>query len=100
MFIKQNIGGKPMTADELKLQISAGQSERDRLTMLFSEYVGDTVHVSKEKHLKSYKDALQKLIRGLTTAFMSSDPSSHELFTDSIELKPEAYKRLFDCYEI
>ena len=35
MFIKQNIGGKPMTAEELKLQISAVQSERDRLICYF-----------------------------------------------------------------
>ena len=71
MFIKQNIGGKPMTADELRIQIAAVQSERDHLTMLFSEYIGDTIHINKERRLKLHKDALQKLIGDLISCYLT-----------------------------
>jgi len=47
-FVKQNIGGKTIDIEELKLQISSAQIERERLDLLISEYMGDTV-MTKEK---------------------------------------------------
>jgi hypothetical protein len=47
-FIKQNISGNYMDPEELKLQISSVQAERDQLTMLLSEYVGDDISIRGE----------------------------------------------------
>jgi hypothetical protein len=37
-----------MNAEELKLQISSVQAERDHLKMLLSEYVGDDISIRGE----------------------------------------------------
>ena len=64
-FIKQNISGNYMDNEELKSQISSVQTERERLTMLLSEYVGDDILIKGERAVKSRKDSLWKLAEDL-----------------------------------
>ncbi len=52
-FVKQNIGGKTIDTEELKLQISSAQIERERLDLLISEYMGDTVMAKEERAVQS-----------------------------------------------
>jgi len=85
-----------MTSDELSLQISAVQSEKDRLELLFSEYIGDNVLVQKERNVKSHKEGMWNLIDDLTDAFSRSNPLTHELFSYSKEMKSEGLKGFFN----
>jgi hypothetical protein len=48
MLVKQNISGNYMDSENLKKQISSVQAERDHLTMLLSEYVGNTALIREE----------------------------------------------------
>ncbi|CAB4385234.1 unnamed protein product [Rhizophagus irregularis] len=88
-----------MNSEELKLQISSVQNERDRLTMLLSEYVGDDILVGGERAVKSRKESLWKLINDLKIAFNLTDPLSHELFKNTKEMNEEGYERLFTYYD-
>ena len=99
-FVKQNIGGNYMDPEELKLQISSIQAERDRLTLLLSEYVGDNISVRGERAVKSRKESLWKLANDLITAFNLKNPLEHELFRNTKEMNEEGYQRLFDCYSL
>ena len=88
-FVKQNIGGNYMDNEDLKLQISSVQAERDRLTMLLSEYVGDEILIKGERAIKSRKDSLWKLANSLTIAFNLENPLTHELFKNTKEMNEE-----------
>ncbi len=57
-FVKQNIGSNYMNPEELKLQISLIQAERDHLIILLLEYVGDNILVRGECAVKSRKESL------------------------------------------
>jgi len=97
-FVKQNIGGNYMDNEDLKLQISSVQAERDRLTMLLSEYVGDEILIKGERAIKSRKDSLWKLANSLTIAFNLENPLTHELFKNTKEMNEDGFLRLFSCY--
>ncbi len=99
-FVKQNIGGNYMDPEELSAQISSVQAERDRLTMLLSEYVGDDISIRGERAIKSRKECLWNLANDLITAFNSEDPLTHRLFKNAKEMNKEGFDRLFNCYNI
>ena len=42
-FIKQNITGNVISEENLKLQIKAAQSEKERMNLLLDEFLGDIV---------------------------------------------------------
>ena len=50
-----------MDPEELKLQISSVQAERDCLTILLSEYMGDNILIREEWAIKSRRESLWKL---------------------------------------
>jgi len=52
-FIKQNIGENCMDIENLKSKIISVQAERDRLSILLSEYVRDLVLIRGEHAVKS-----------------------------------------------
>jgi hypothetical protein len=57
-FVKQNMTGRPTDPDNLKLVIKAAQNERDRLMVLYAEYVTDNC-ISKTMRAKiDRKEAL------------------------------------------
>ncbi len=97
-FVKQNIGGNCMDIDNLKLQISSVQAERDRLSLLISEYVGDISSSREQRTIKSRKEVLQKLAEDLKNAFNLPNPLTHDLFKNAKEMNEEGFKRLFSCY--
>ena len=99
-FVKQNIGGNYMDPEELSAQISSVQAERDRLTMLLSEYVEDNILVRGERAVKSRKESLWKLANDLIIAFNLENPLEHELFRNTKEINEEGFQQLFDCYSI
>ena len=97
-FVKQNIGGNRMDIDNLKSQISSVQTERERLTLLLSEYVEDSILIRKERAIKSRKESLWKLAEDLLEAFNLPDSLNHELFKNTKEMNEGGFKRLFTCY--
>jgi hypothetical protein len=99
-FVKQNIRGKLVDSDDLRQQISSVQAEKDRLTLLVSEYVGDMVLVKENQAVKSRKEALWKLAHELLAAFSSAEPITHELFKNAKEMKETGFQRLFTCYNL
>ena len=84
--------------ENLKAQISSVQNERDRLNILLSEYVGDSISIREEQIVKSRKDSLWKLADDLLEAFNLPNPALHELFINTKEMNEEGFKRLFPCY--
>ena len=98
MFVKQNISGNCMDSENLKRQISSVQAERDHLSMLLSEYVGDTALIREEWTVKSRKESLWKLASDLEIAFDLPDPMAHELFKNTKEMNSEGFQCLFSCY--
>ena len=87
-----------MDSEDLKLQIASVQTERDRLTMLLSEYTNDNILIKGERTVKSRKESLWKLAENLTNAFNLTNPLTHELFKNTKEMNEEGYQRLFSCY--
>jgi len=72
-FVKQNITGNMINAENLKLQIKAAQSERDRIGILLSEYLDDACGSIEERAINQRKDAMWNLVDKLLIAFNSSD---------------------------
>ncbi|GES82336.1 hypothetical protein GLOIN_2v1474502 [Rhizophagus clarus] len=92
-YIKQNIGGKTMDLEELKIQISSVQAERERLDLLIFEFISDTVVIRNEKAIQSRKEVLWKLVNELFDAFSLIDPKTHELFSNAQEITPEGFSK-------
>ncbi len=62
-----------INAENLKLQIKAAQSERDRIGILLSEYLDDACGSIRERAINQRKDAMWNLVDKLLIAFNSSD---------------------------
>lgn len=99
-YVKQNIGNTLGNSDELDLQISSVQSERERLNLLLREYVGKKSFVSDDRILQSRQSASWNLVDDLVDAFLSPDPTQHRLFQDTSENCEEGFQRLFTSFEI
>ncbi len=98
-FVKQNIGGKIVSDEELSLQISSVQTERERLDLLISEYIGDTVVVREERAVQSRKEVLWQLANELLSAFSLEDPKMHDIFLNAPEITSIGFSKLFTCYD-
>ncbi|CAG8795516.1 23703_t:CDS:2, partial [Cetraspora pellucida] len=96
-FVKQYIRGKPMNCEEIKHQISSVQDEKERLSMLISKYVGDTIIIQKDR-VTSHKEEMWELSSELQIAFSLDDPKTHILFKDTKEMNEIGFQRLFSCY--
>ncbi|CAG8571765.1 4997_t:CDS:1 [Dentiscutata heterogama] len=88
-----------MDIEELKLQISSVQAERERLELLLSQYMGDAVIAKEDRCVQSRKERLWKLANDLFNAFSLPDPKTHELFINTQELTREGFSNIFECYE-
>jgi hypothetical protein len=89
-----------MDLEELKIQISSVQAERERLDLLISEFISDTVVIRNEKAIQSRKEVLWKLVNELFDAFSLIDPKTHELFSNAQEITPEGFLKFFTCYDL
>ena len=98
-FVKQNIGRKILSEEELSLQISSVQTERKRLDLLMSKYIGDTVVVREEQAVQSRKKVLWQLANELLSAFSLEDPKMHDIFLNASEITLIGFSKLFTYYD-
>ena len=102
-FVKQNITGNMINAENLKLQIKAAQSERDRIGILLSEYLDDACGSIGERAINQRKDAMWNLVDKLLIAFNSSDDYNryqNPLWTNTIteQFTFDGITRLKNCF--
>ncbi|CAG8477559.1 9184_t:CDS:2, partial [Dentiscutata heterogama] len=74
------------------------QSERDRIQTLLSEYIGDIFTINKDRNVQSRKEAIWKLVESLLAAFQLPDPTTHELFVNTMEINETGFSLLSSCY--
>ncbi|CAG8748461.1 11644_t:CDS:1, partial [Cetraspora pellucida] len=58
-----------MNNEQLKLQISSVQSERDRIKILLAEYIEDIIMINKDRNVQPRKEIVWKLADKLIDAF-------------------------------
>ncbi|GET00647.1 hypothetical protein GLOIN_2v1474502 [Rhizophagus clarus] len=97
-YIKENITGNIYNIENLKRQIKAAQAERERMDLLFGEFIGDIVISRKDRAVDGRHELFWTLIKSLLTAFDSSNPTSLPLFQNCKELTESGYTKLFSCY--
>ncbi|PKK57315.1 hypothetical protein RhiirC2_826194 [Rhizophagus irregularis] len=97
-FIKQNITGNVINEENLKRQIKAAQTERERINLLFSEFIEDNVMSHSKHSVDNRHVVLWNLIKTLEEAFGSVNPLEHSLFKNSSQLDREGCQKLFKCY--
>lgn len=72
-FIKQNIAGNVIDVNNLKLQVKAAQSERDRIGILLSEYLNDPCGSIGQRAVDTRKSVMWNLVNELLSSFCHSD---------------------------
>ena len=99
-FIKGNISGNVIDEKNLKNQIKASQSERERIDLLMSEYLSDNSISHSERAVKSRQESLWELVNDLVAIFGMDNPLSHQLFQKytPTEMHQERLGRLIACY--
>ncbi|GES77224.1 hypothetical protein GLOIN_2v1482460 [Rhizophagus clarus] len=99
-FIKGNISGNIIDEKNLKDQIKAFQSERERIDLLMSEYLNDNSISHSERAVNSRQESLWELVNDLIVIFGMDDPLSHQLFQKytPTEIHQEGLDRLIACY--
>lgn len=99
-FIKGNISGNIIDEKNLKIQIKASQSERERIDLLMSEYLNDNSISHSERAIKSRQESLWELVNDLVVIFGMDYPLSHQLFQNypPTEIHQEGLDRLILCY--
>ncbi len=99
-FIKGNVSGNMIDEKNLKNQIKAFQSERERIDLLMSEYLNDNSISHSERAIESRQESLWELINDLVEIFGMDNPLSHLLFQKYIptEMHQEGLGRLVACY--
>ncbi|CAG8690016.1 5417_t:CDS:2, partial [Cetraspora pellucida] len=86
-------------SETLKQQIASVQAEIDRLSLLISEYVGDTIVIKEDRVVNQHKEELWKLVSELLVIFSSAEPKTG-IFKYVKEMNEVGYQRLFSCYDI
>jgi uncharacterized protein with GYD domain len=99
-FVKQNLTSGLSDPVLLKQRIAAIQDERERMLMLYSEFVGDNIIIPKDRVVKQYTEVLWELVDELTCAFDFTDPTQHNLFKYAQEMNQAGYTRMSTFYEI
>jgi len=99
-FIKGNISGNIIDEKNLKNQIKASQSERERIDLLMSEYLNDNSISHSKRAVKSRQESLWELVNDLVEIFGMDNPLSHQLFQryTPTEIHQEGLDRLIACY--
>ena len=64
-FIKGNVSGNMIDEKNLKNQIKASQSERERIDLLMSEYLDDNSISHSERAIESRQESMWELINDL-----------------------------------
>ncbi|GBB98812.1 hypothetical protein RclHR1_03330009 [Rhizophagus clarus] len=79
-FIKENITGNIYNIENLKRQIKAAQAEKERMDLLFGEFIDDIVISKKDRAVDRRHELFWILVKSLLTAFDSSNSISFPLF--------------------
>ncbi|RHZ81740.1 hypothetical protein Glove_117g506 [Diversispora epigaea] len=95
-FIKENMTGNIVSEDNLKRHIKSAQSEKERMDLLFSEFIEDNVTSKMDRAVKNRHEVLWNLIDKLVEAFQVNN---HELFQNCPECTLLGFQRLYKCYE-
>ncbi|RHZ63144.1 hypothetical protein Glove_332g15 [Diversispora epigaea] len=98
-FVKQNITGNVINQDNLKMQISAAQTEYERIEILLAEFLDDPTSSTSLRAIDQRKEAMWKLISKLVTCFDSSDHDNLFQISKSKELHLVGVDRLQKCYD-
>jgi hypothetical protein len=99
-FIKGNVSGNVIDEKNLKNQIKASQSERERIDLLMSEYLSDHSISHSERAIESRQESLWELVNNLVEIFGMDNPLSHQLFQKytPTQMHKEGLNRLVACY--
>jgi hypothetical protein len=97
-FVKQNLASSLSDPVILNQRITAIQDERERMMMLFNEFVGNSMVSTEDRAVKQYTEALWQLVDELTHAFDHPDPTQHDLFRHAQEMNEDGYQRMFSFY--
>ena len=98
-FIKQNITGNVVDEKNLKRQIKAAQSEKERMNLLLDEFLDDIVLSTTPRAIKGHHEVLWKLINQLLEAFEMENGTHHLLFQNCNQLTTEGFEKLYGCYQ-
>ncbi|GBB83785.1 hypothetical protein RclHR1_10450008 [Rhizophagus clarus] len=79
-YIKKNVTGNIYNIKNLKKQIKAAQIERERMDLLFEEFLDDIVISKKDQAVDGRREAFWTLVNSLLTAFDLPNPTSLSLF--------------------
>ncbi|CAH1767795.1 13919_t:CDS:2, partial [Entrophospora sp. SA101] len=92
----------PFLTYNMKSQISAAQTEHERIGVLFSEYLNDTTTPHGTRAIKTHKETTWDLVNHLLDTFNVADNKAFECnlwkTTKPCALNPVGVQRLFDCY--
>ena len=97
-YIKQNITRNVINEENLKRQIKAAQTERERIDLLLAEFVDDNIMSHGKHSVDNRHTALWNLTKTLVEAFGSVTPLEHPLFKNNSQLNQEGCQKLFKCY--
>ncbi|CAG8799146.1 5858_t:CDS:1, partial [Racocetra fulgida] len=78
-------------------KIKAAQSERDHLSMLFTEYINDVMVNQNTYSTQSCKDFLWSLVAKLISEFKAQD--KYKLFKSAPRINEEGFKKILACYK-
>lgn len=98
-FVKQNIPGHVRDSEYLEELIKSVQTERERMLMLYDEFVNDNTASRNPRTVNDHKQALWKLVDEILLAFNDPSLQSTVLFKEATQLTSEGYQLLFTCYE-
>ncbi|CAG8848456.1 28781_t:CDS:2, partial [Gigaspora margarita] len=63
--------------------------ERERILLLYDEFVEDNIVNTRDRAVKKYTEAMWQLVDELTFAFYFPDPAQHDLFKHAQEMNNE-----------
>nr|CAG8595457.1 516_t:CDS:2 [Entrophospora candida] len=75
------------------------QVERERMLMLYDEFVDESNVPRKERNVNEHRQAMWGLADELLKTFESNLPERSILLKETTQLTKEGYQRLFTCYK-
>jgi hypothetical protein len=97
-FVKQNLPGRVKDSDHLKDLIKTVQVERERMLMIYDEFVDQIDIKRKTRNVDERRQAMWRLTDELLTAFEDNLPENSILFKETTQLTREGYLRFFTSY--
>ncbi|CAJ0832747.1 10965_t:CDS:2 [Entrophospora sp. SA101] len=86
-------------SESLKELIGTVQSERERMLMLYDEFVDDNTVSKHPRAVRDHKQALWKLVDEILQAFNDDIPEKSILFKEATQLTSGGYQLMFTCYD-